>query len=629
MKHALEFAVRLVVIAALFVATHAEAAQPRLAADCSYAAFTPSESTPFDLDWCDIAFGDDISLLLDDILVAWPTGFYVRAPSRTLTVQASYRAWSSTTKTYMFLEDESPLNKLTIQHIAVATNCSGSACEAYWKLWAFTNYTTVKIGGPNLSITFVGNHPGFGNCAAQQYYIGQVSGGGSDPICDSNRGLLDFRVTDNSIPQLLDVRANVRYAQHYGLYANGGQIQFPHLDPSGHTIQCNIAGVYYATGGIFLHDGACKDAWFDPDRTVITDPYLRAIGWQGHMASGTDAGRPVACRVDADEQYRQSAGACYYCGSIKGGVTLEYGAMAWGQRYLGSAGTGTKDPFIVRVKDWGLSGPIEKACPAGIGGCTPGARGKKGFESNFFKGDPHDTPDTGSTLRFVRFVALTSQYGQGWGAAGTSGCPSNFGDDGDANFARLENSVSGRLNRDWSVEFAGDWRRIANGGVWKRDSLLLMSWDSIRSYRHVVRAADGMIFDDTLELNDTNTATGPGTYTNLTIADGEGATGCTANTVTNTNVSGVVTVNGSCGTTTISNVNFTGSARAVITIGSGSTVAASNLCVPDTSTITGTGTLTYDGAGKTLPYTITPIDGCNTATIADPAPQPVTGGSVQ
>ena len=137
----------------------ASAATRRLATDCTLPAFTPSEAQPFDLDACMIKDGDDITALLTDIRSRWPGGFFVRAPSRSVSVVSNTIKWPSDTKVYMFLEDENPANHMLIQHSASPTD--------FWTLWGFENFDTVKIGGPNGTLTFRGNHPGLANCDVQ------------------------------------------------------------------------------------------------------------------------------------------------------------------------------------------------------------------------------------------------------------------------------------------------------------------------------------------------------------------------------------------------------------------------------------------------------------------------------
>ena len=90
----------------------ASAATRRLATNCTLPAFTPSEAQPFDLDACTINDGDDITALLTDIRSRWPGGFYVRAPSRSVSVVSNTIKWPSDTKVYMFLEDENPANHI-------------------------------------------------------------------------------------------------------------------------------------------------------------------------------------------------------------------------------------------------------------------------------------------------------------------------------------------------------------------------------------------------------------------------------------------------------------------------------------------------------------------------------------
>lgn len=625
---------RLFLLLLLLTFPSAEAAIRRLATDCVLPPATPTEAEPFDLDICTLGNGDDITLLLTDIQAQWPNAFYVRAPSKTLTVISSFISWPSSTKIYMFFEDQDPLNRMTIQHVAPPTNCVGSACEGFWKLWAFSNFTTVKIGGPNLSVTFRGNHPGWANCDAQQYYIQQVSGG-SDAICDTGGGLLDFRMTNGTMATLVDVRANVRYSQHYGLYMWGGEHYYnPDTNDSVQTV--NVAGLYYATSGIFFHH-CCQNVWLDPDRTVLSDPYLRVVGWQGQIANEQAYGRPVACGDGVKDQVRGSAGAAYYASTLTGGLTIQYGAGGWGQRLNERIGTSVKDPFIVRVQDWGLSGPTEGTCPY-AGGCTVGARGRSFSDINFFKGDPHHRPDLGGTpVRFARVISLPTIYGNGFTHAEVGGCADTnngqpAGDDG--NTFRLENNQVGQPTRDWSFELVGDWRTTAQGGTWTRgtNALFIFSFyeDSgpSKSYRNTLLAGPSTTIPDLITLNDTSTVAGPGTFTNLATADGYGPAGCTANTIRDATVSGTITIASNCGTTTISNVNMTGVAQDLISVGSSSVATLNTLCMAAGKRIVGAGSATLNGVPITLPYTV-PAGGLTACTPStDTVPLPPSGGGV-
>ena len=317
----------------------------------------------------------------------------------------------------------------------------------------------------------------------------------------------------------------------------------------------------------------------------------------------------MGCSNQVKDQVRMSTFSGYYVDSIKGGISVEYGAGGFVQRFVSAMGSSADEPFVVRVKDWMVTGP-GTGYPAGV-------RVKKTVDLNFFKGDPHDFPDTGAPLRFVRFVKVPSTYGDGAAYAELSGCAyNNFFADGPSNFARLENSTTG-LNRDWHITFEGDWTTN-----FVRGPLLLFAWDDSRSYRHTLRAASGTTIADTITLHDTDTLSGPGTFSDVQVARASGATLAQNNTIADTNLSGSVTLNASTGITTIRNVNFTGAARTIISIGSGAKAFVSQLCAPAGSAVTGPGTLTMNGVAVTLPYTISSATGCSMSGGAIPSQPP-------
>ncbi len=631
--------------------------------DCTVGS-TPTAEAPLDLDACTIENGDDISGILSGLASTYGD-VYVRAPSRTANVVAAYTVF--TVDDFYFYEDQSAANKLTIQHVTVDPNtCSGAACKGFFTLWSFSNFDNVLIGGSNLSITFVGNHPGLGNCSV--HYRPAVQTGYSASaatICDINYGFVEFLVTDSSIANLADFRANIRFSQGYALYTygNGSGVMYTASTPN--TIRnLNVAGSFYATNGTSFHTGV-QNAWADPDRYVVSDPFMRMYGWTGEVPGKTQGGLPMGCQDSSNDQVRISGFGGYYTISITGGVTLEYGGGGVGQRYTNSVGS-AESPFIVRLKDWEVTGPgtLYQA----------GVRVKKTGESTLFKGDPHDEgPD--EPRRFIRFIKLPDDYGSGPAGDSLTGCAvdNNYAD-GISNAVRMENSVSPtRYTRGWDVEFAGDWRTPTNGGTFLRGQLFYFSWDQYRAYNNTIRIAPGTVVDDTITLVDTSTVTGGGTFTNLRAghpgaqwptgygtsfptsgtyynygfyrtdlnkpylcraADCNAGTGWQeqtsvgrANTITDTNVSGSIAVGGYAGTTTISNVNFSGAARAVITIDTGSTAVITDLCVPDGSTITGTGTLTYEGSSESLPFNI-PNSTANCAITADGRPNAPSGGGV-
>jgi hypothetical protein len=582
-----------------------EAAVRRLS-ECGTLPATISEAEPFDLDACSLANGDDITSLLTDIRTEWPTGFYVRAPSQTVSVISDYIAWPTATKTYVFLEDQSAANKLTIQHKTSPGN--------FYVMWGFSNFTTVKIGGSNLSITFKGNHPGLANCTQHPNYA-------SDPLCDwaANYGLLDFRVSDGSLAQLVDVRANVQFSQQYAIYTLGAECAASACGTPNHIQQLNVAGVFYATSGVFFHHGVIN-AWSDPDRTVVVDPYVRGTGWDGTLSSATQDGLPIGCISFADKQSRAASVIGYNFATLTGGVSLQYGSGGFIPRNPGTIGSASA-PFVIRMKDVGVTGP-GTAYQAGVRPKNPG-------EAILFKGDPAN--DTGTTpSRYLRVVKQPDTYGSGAASAPATGCAYNPGDGGLSELFRFENN-SGGSTEGYHLHLTGDWRTASGGGTWTRGPLATLGMnDSNTTYpvrKIQFRVASGTTIADTMTIKDQTTLYGPGTWANVSVEDASAVVQGQSSVVRDTNVSGTVTLASGTESTTISNVRFTGTARAVITNSGATGTVITNLCVPDGSSIAGSGTVLYQGVSQSLPYII-PNGTQNCSITADGKPNKPTGGSV-
>ncbi len=412
---------------------------------------------------------------------------------------------------------------------------------------------------------------------------------GQAAIGDANRGLVDFLMDDGSLATLADVRCNIKFPQHYGVYTFGSSVEGGVTDK---IQQFNIAGTHYATSGVFLHQG-CKDVWADLN---ISDPYVRALGWTGVVPGDTQGGLSMGCYDEDKNQVRSFALNALYTDSITGSVSIEYGYFAWQPRYTGTVGTSSSDPFVISLKDWAVSGP-GTAYQAGV-------RVKNNIETNFFKGDPHER--TGETLpaRFVRINKLTDTYGSGPAEYSLTGCtPTCNFSNAAGNFIRLENSVIGKVNRGWYVILDGDFDTN-----FTRAELFKFAYDEenndARSYGHTLEAASGTTITDLIVMYDTNTVKGAGTFTNLQVSTFNLLTIGRDNLITGTNVAGTVTIDASTGTTTITSVVFTGSPRAIITVGAGSTAVVSSITAPSGSTITGAGSLTYNGGSVAMPYTI-------------------------
>jgi hypothetical protein len=284
---------------------------------------------------------------------------------------------------------------------------------------------------------------------------------------------------------------------------------------------------------------------------------------------------------------------------MTGGFTIEYGAPNFVPRLTGKIGTSAADPFVIRLKDWGITGP-GTGYPAGVSV-------KKTGQSILFKGDPADTFGGSGPVRFVRFEKLPSDYGDGSSADRLLGCRvDNDWMDGVSSPSRFESNVLGRATRDYHFEFAGDWRSVAQGGRFLRGDLIQFGSgaDTAPNYGHTVRAAAGTFIGDHLILRDRSTITGPGQFADVSVQDASAAVPGRDSNIIDTTLSGKVTIFGDTENTTIRNVKFLGAAREIINIGTNANAIVSNLCAPAGSTIGGTGRLSYNGTSRVLPFTI-------------------------
>jgi hypothetical protein len=557
----------------------------------------PTEASPYDLDGCTIIDGDDITGILTGAASRWGS-VALRAPSKTLWVVSDYISFD--VNNFYFLEDQSRSNTLRVQHKVITTNTPG-----FWTMWRFNDFNTVKIGGPNLSLTFQGNHPGLANCSSWPNWS-------SGSNCDQNQGLVEFRMNDGTQATLADFRANIRFSQQYAIYTWGN------VDYGASTnkiLQLNVAGMFYATSGIFFHQGV-RNAWADPDRTVFSDPYVRVFGWTGEAPGPTEYGLKLGCIDQVNDQVRMSSFVGYGVESITGGWTGEYGAAGFVPRNIGAIGSAAS-PLKIRLKDVSVSGPGT--------GYEAGVRVKSTVEPLFFKGDP--AGDLGFTpSRFVDLIKLPDTYGSGAGGFSLSGCTTgtvNTFSNAAMLMIKLEND-QGASTEGYKFRFYGDWRHPTQGGTFSLAEMVRFgsNLDTFPVRKNAAWLSHGVVWpQSTVTLRDQSTISGPGTWVNVLVEDASAIVPGRNSTVTDTNVSGVVTVSANTENTTVLNVNFTGSARAVITVGSGSTATVDDVCVPNGSTITGSGTVTYEGSVRTLPYTIpNGTQNCNVTANARPNP---------
>lgn len=601
----------------VFVSAAADGRVLDLGADCSVpAGFTPSASQPFQLDWCKPADGDDITRLLTQIANRWPSVFAVRAPSSNLSLVSDSMNWANLpVKEFSFLESSNE-STLRLQHAA-------SPVDKY-RMWRFANVRRAVIGGPGLRITFIGNHPGLGTGDQTQ------------------AGLIEFTTNDGSSPELADFRANVNNAHSSGLHFFGGASGNDGEVTINRFMRVNVAG-RFVNSGVQINSGV-RDLWFDPDNLRVMDPYVRGQGWDGVAAGIRSDGIKTGCADEKRRQSRNMAGAgAQYVRKISGGVTFEYGtpnANIFVAKYIGD---GPGSPYRVRIKDFGFSGPSE------LTGLPGGVMVKKSIDTTVMKHDPLPTYGrTAPDFRFLRFEQLPSDFGNGLhGDPIKSGCASdNLTDNnypsGTPIVWRAEASRDGVAAQyvtayvDVTIHGVSEWIGMGNSRSYFQPAgggadVAPGPAEPDRSFGHVLRATSGTSVPGATPLLDSNTVTGPGSWYRVVIEPGRTDQGTLIypndNSIRDTSVHGTVEIGTDASRTLISNVNFTGSARRIISIGARSDLLVENICAPAGSTIEGSGVVTYQGNQISLPYKIAFATNCSL--VKDTKPEPPTAVSIK
>jgi hypothetical protein len=605
-----------VVVLTLASAT-ANARMLSLTTDCTVpAGFTPSIAAPFELDWCRPTDGDDITQLLVQIASRWTAGFFVRAPSSSMSLVSNSIDWSTTSvKNFNFMESTGT-STLKLIHPAAPTD--------FRRMWRFTNVRRAVIGGPGLKVTFVGTHPGLGT---------------GD---NSQAGLISFHTNDGSSPELADIRANFSNTHSFGLHFTGGASGGDGEATINRFQRVNVAG-QFLNSGVVVNSGV-QDVWFDPDRLHVMDPFNRLHGWDGKVAATRPDGIKVGCNDTKRYQYRSGAAAyAQYVRRVSGGVTFEYGTpvgFIFVAKYIGD---GPAQPYRVRIKDYGFSGPTE------LTGLPAGVMVKKAIDSPVMKHDP--LPEYGHTaadFRFIRFEQLPASYGNGLQSEPiASGCaPGNATDNnyhgGTPYVWRPEASRDGVASQyvtayvDVTIDGITEWTGMGNTRTYFQASgsgadISPGPSTPDRTYGHILRATAGTKVPGFTTLLDSSTLTGPGSWFSPTIVPVATDQGTKINPndnqILNTNVHGFVDIGANAARTRITNVNFSGSPRNIVRIGSNSDLVIDKICAPPGSTIQGTGAVTYRSSRIALPFTIASANDCTLAD--DPTPAPPTNVTVE
>ena len=209
-------------------------------------------------------------------------------------------------------------------------------------------------------MTLAGTHPGLGtgNYITTPY-------ASPTPQHIENVGFLDVRMVDGSSPDLVDVRANIKFTHRYSIFTYNGRSDEPGPADTAYRIKnFNVAGVHYATSGVLFLLGV-QHAWSDPDRFWLVDPYVRVHGWDGTVSSSVEGGIQVGCNSASRKQVRNAAFEGYSFATQTGGMNIQYGAPVSGWRFAGRIGTSVKAPYVIRLKDYGMTG-VGTGLPEGV-----------------------------------------------------------------------------------------------------------------------------------------------------------------------------------------------------------------------------------------------------------------------
>jgi hypothetical protein len=608
--------VRLLLALILMVPMLASGAVVRLT-DCGTLPGSISEGSPFDLDACNLQNGDDIALLMDDVVAEWGA-VHLRAPSATRNV--IYTGTQTFTGiAFTFVEDQSARNRLSIAHVPDDFDA---------KMWVLTNLTSLRVGGTNLSMTFVGTHPGLGTgkpCS------------GTRETCDwqTQVALIEVRLTDSSNPALADFRANCWMTWSSCLLFFGGAAGSDGENTVQRWQQLNLAGMFMSSGAQVT--SGVMDVWVDPDRTVTTDPWNRVAGWDGEVAGVRGDGIPVGCVDNNRAMLRTGPGIGFqYARRIEGGITAEYGHIssnAFVPKYMGNS---RADPYIVRFRDYGFSGP------EALTGYPSGTMTKAPF-GGIMKNDPAPAYSMTEAFRFVRFIQLPPRYGNGVQMGPiTQPCATGNTTNNNTNTgspfiwiaeASRDQVAAQYVNAWFEVTLQGitQWTDMANSRSYVRAAC--EGADASpgpttpdRCHNNTLRATLGTSVPGSIPMLDNTTLTGPGSWyapvIEKIVASPDVDVNPIDNSIINTHIHGFITVGISASNTVVHNVDFTNAAATILTVGAGSDVALSDLCVPSGKQITGSGTVTLDGGSAlTLPYTFgSTLTDCNITEEGPPDP---------
>ena len=500
-------------------------------------AHTPDE--PIELDWYQLADGDEITGLWKRLASHYAPAFYVRMPTqkRTLVLDTIHFDAIGVTKLRL-LESTAAV---TIRHKWPNPTSRG-------QLLSIADYSDLVIGSPDkkesrdaYNLTFEGSFD------FDDYLAGEKA---SDPFieitqettCDCE-GHLRFNTIDPFSATGL---------RHWG---------------RGQTKTLYVSGVHENSGLSFISGGGadhivCENA-------KVTDPYATSMAWLGNEDGDNDWGKLGLSQKNRGRLGTYGDGATSI-NHVSGSVELQYGWPVFTNFFGNKLGDGPNDPFVVTFRDAGYT-------RSGVAVDTSGAL----YNMVKFDGTGSEKPDR----RFLKIVQKGKdnlRYGVFLEAAicdDSSNCSGITTSHITFTLVNLANSVSATAasidaDRIHHITYRGDGQHPA------------------------MKPTHGNMLD----ISDHNVVR-DGTFHSInvtTLANGQGGVD---NQIKDVKLTGKVKIESGIQNTRLESVEFIDGAREVMTIGSGSDVTATDLRAPAGSEITGSGSLTCDGATISLPFT--------------------------
>ena len=533
--------------------------------------FAHTLQDPIQLDWFEVEEGDNITDVLHNYSTIYSPALYVRAPNTAMTLYADPIDFGVLGITYFaFLESDVP----------VLLQQTGTGAT----LWSFTDVHHLVLGSlikkdsrNDYNLTISGTWS-------------QVNTGALGTGYGTQIGMISIEHT--SVPG-----ADAWYLRLNTKNPKGQAIRFYGWAGKAYPDQpVHISGIHENGFGII---GFWKGDII-LENPLITDPYGRMRGWQGSTEG--------VVFKDHSEVRAGGFGWIASIGTCSGEIEFAYGDAGFGGGFNDSTtqimryGTGPDNPLIIKVRDYGYSGPAAENL-----GWTAGV--------------PLDNPwFMAHALKFdglprwndPRHIEL--RYSYEYGPARTSGpgqfvfLEANAADEGSSNnrevsyitwtLVEIEGPIRlgvGGVNTGDAIHhliYQGNGHHVAmRGGSYSPGfyaSIPLSIYDTARygQFHDIIISESGSNFDTVWE---------PGWHNRI-------------ETVTLTGELKVQNSWNNPGDNIANNVTFLGAAREVINVATGASLELTNVCAPSGSTIGGGGEVLLNGSEISIPYTIHPND---------------------